>query len=264
MCLRGSAQKILSELTYHQCTNYITLTQVLNQRFNPQEGEIVARCEFRNRKREIGETVAQCGYSLKRLAQRAFPNEPNSSLEIHVIDQYLNGLGNYELKKHLTFKHPQTLQQAISCASEYEAIEGPLDKIRVPTFCPVSESGDKVLAVKQKSKKVEEKEDLESILSRLLDEKLEKLSTEKLESERHKSKFSQPQTSTQFKSFIRERERMNREPTLLETLCVIIAEEWVIDRVGVTSNKEMRAIENLQRPLKKLAPFLKMISRKTS
>lgn len=100
-------------------------------------------------------------------------------------------------------------------------------------------------------------------MSRLLDEKLEKLSTEKLESERHKSKFSpQPQTSTQFKSL--ERERMNREPTLLETLCVIIAEEWVIDRVGVTSNKEMRAIENLQRPLKKLAPFLKMISRKTS
>lgn len=100
-------------------------------------------------------------------------------------------------------------------------------------------------------------------MSRLLDEKVEKLSTEKLESERHKSKFSpQPQTSTQFKSL--ERERMNREPTLLETLCVIIAEEWVIDRVGVTSNKEMRAIENLQRPLKKLAPFLKMISRKTS
>lgn len=57
---------------------------------------------------------------------------------------------------------------------------------------------------------------------------------------------------------------MNREPTLLETLCVIIAEEWVIDRVGVTSNKEMRAIENLQRPLKKLALFLKMISRTTS
>lgn len=167
-----------------------------------------------NRKREIGETVAQCGYSLKRLARRAFPNEPNSSLEIHVIDQYLNGLGNYELKKHLTFKHPQTLQQAISCASEYEAIEGPLDKIREPTFCPVSESGDKVLAVKQKSKKVEEKEDLESILSRLLDEKLQKLSTEKLESERHKSKFSpQPQTSTQFKSFIRERERENEQRT---------------------------------------------------
>lgn len=39
MCLRGSAQKILSELTYHQCTNYITLTHVLNLRFNPQERE---------------------------------------------------------------------------------------------------------------------------------------------------------------------------------------------------------------------------------
>lgn len=39
MCLRGSAQKILSELTYHRCTNYITLTQVLNRRFNPKERE---------------------------------------------------------------------------------------------------------------------------------------------------------------------------------------------------------------------------------
>lgn len=150
--------------------------------------------------------MAQYGYSLKRLAQRAFPSEPNSSLEIHVIDQYLNGLGNHELKKHLTFKHPQTLEQAISYASEYEAIEGPLDKIRKPTFCPVSESGDK-----QKSEKVEEKEDLESILSRLLDEKLEKLLAEKLESERHKSKPPpQPQTSTQFKSFNRERENKQR------------------------------------------------------
>lgn len=76
-------------------------------------------------------------------------------------------MGNHELKKHLTFKHPQTLEQAISYASEYEAIKGPLDKIRKPTFCPESESGEKVLAVKQKSDKVEEKGDLESILSRL-------------------------------------------------------------------------------------------------
>lgn len=49
MCLRGSAQKILSELTYHQCTNYITLTQVLNQDLILKRG-IVARCEFETEK----------------------------------------------------------------------------------------------------------------------------------------------------------------------------------------------------------------------
>lgn len=32
--------------------------------------------------------------------------------------------------KHLTFKHSQTLEHAISYASEYEATEGPLDKVR--------------------------------------------------------------------------------------------------------------------------------------
>jgi hypothetical protein len=82
------------------------LKQTLNQRFNPQEREIVARCEFRNRKKEEGETVSQYGYALKRLAQRAFPNETASSLEIHTIDQYLNGLGHHELKKHISFKTP--------------------------------------------------------------------------------------------------------------------------------------------------------------
>lgn len=57
-------------------------------------------------------------------------------------------------------------------------------------------------------------------MSRLLDEKLEKLSTEKLESERHKSKFSpQPQTSTQFKSLERERENEQRTYLVRNIVC---------------------------------------------
>lgn len=107
---------------------------------------------FRNRKIEEGETVSQYGCALKRLAQRAFPNETAYSLEVHVIDQYLNGLGHHELKKHITFKHPQSLEQAISYASEFEAIEGPIDLLRKPTSC--NTESDKVLAVRQEGKKV--------------------------------------------------------------------------------------------------------------
>lgn len=113
---------------------------MLNQRFNPQEREMVARCELEKRKRGKGELMAQYGYSLKRLEQRAFPYESNSSLEIHVNDQYQNGLRNHELKKHLPFKHPQTLEQVISYASDYEAIEGPLHKVRKLKSCPESEN----------------------------------------------------------------------------------------------------------------------------
>lgn len=86
MCLRGSDQKILSELTYHQCINYITPPQIQSER---EREELVVSLE--TEKREIGETIAQYGYSLKKVAQRAFPNEP--SLEMNIIDQYLNGLG---------------------------------------------------------------------------------------------------------------------------------------------------------------------------
>ncbi|CAC5390078.1 unnamed protein product [Mytilus coruscus] len=49
-----------------------------------------------------------------------------------VVDQYIHGLNNHELKKHVQFHHPQTLSQAIAFASEYEAFLGPVDKIVKP------------------------------------------------------------------------------------------------------------------------------------
>ncbi|CAC5403954.1 unnamed protein product [Mytilus coruscus] len=132
MCLRGYAQKILSDLTLGQMSDYNALKNVLSQRFNPREGEAAYRCEFRNRRRQKGETVAEYGYGLRRLAQQAYPTIRYHEIEPTVVDQYIHGLNNHELKKHVQFHHPQTLSQAIAFASEYEAFLGPVDKIVKP------------------------------------------------------------------------------------------------------------------------------------
>ena len=109
MCLRGPAQKILSDLTLGQLSDYTSIKSALAQRFHPRESEVAYRCEFRNLKRQKDETVADYGYRLRRSAQKAYPALKCSDIEPTVIDQYIHGLNNHELKKHVQFHHPQTL-----------------------------------------------------------------------------------------------------------------------------------------------------------
>ena len=116
--LRGEAQKLLTTLSYLQVMDYSALKQSLIQRFNPKEREITYRCEFRTRIRKGNEQCSDYGYALRRLAQRAYPNLPYNALEVIVIDQFIMGLGSLELQKHVQFKHPDTLNEAISMAME--------------------------------------------------------------------------------------------------------------------------------------------------
>jgi hypothetical protein len=55
-----------------------------------------------------------------------------------IVEQYITGLGNQEVKKHVQFAHPNTLDRAISLAVEFEAFEGNCNILRKPkeNVCP--------------------------------------------------------------------------------------------------------------------------------
>ncbi|CAG2247685.1 CNBP [Mytilus edulis] len=78
ICLRGNAQRVLSELTKSELSDYNKLRSALTQRFCPPERETAFRCEFRTRRRSRDESAAEYGYSLKRLASHAYPQIPMS------------------------------------------------------------------------------------------------------------------------------------------------------------------------------------------
>ena len=133
MCLKGNAQKLLSECTRLDLEDYQRLKNVLGRRFNPIEREVAFRCEFKTRKREKHETAAEFGYALRRLALKAYPQVTFSALESQIVDHFIHGLGHYELKKHVQFRHPITLDHAIAYAMEYEAFDGSLSQVRKPS-----------------------------------------------------------------------------------------------------------------------------------
>ena len=67
----------------------------------PGERETSYRFEFRNRVHQSQESVMQFGYALRRLAIKAFPSIPNDCQEQWVLDQFVIGLNNHELKRHV-------------------------------------------------------------------------------------------------------------------------------------------------------------------
>ena len=132
ICLKGEAQKLLSGLTVYQLCNYGTLKSILADKYDPKEKEVTYRCQFRYRRREKGESSFNYGYQLNKLTQKAYPNFTLSQLEVHGIDQFINGLGSNELQKHVQFRHPKPLHEAIGLATEYEALEGSIDRVTKP------------------------------------------------------------------------------------------------------------------------------------
>ena len=124
MSLQGQAKRVLRDVAHYGGTkDYECLLHELSRRFNPVERETTYRIEFRNRVRKANESVMEFGYTLRRLAVRAFPNIPHDCQEQWVLDQFVLGLERPELKKHVQFGHPRTLNEAISLAMEYESFE---------------------------------------------------------------------------------------------------------------------------------------------
>ena len=121
--MQGEARRVLSDISYVPLDNYEALVHELSNRFNPIEKESAFRAEFRNRIRKESESPMQFGYSLKRLAVKAFPNINMEAQEQWVLDQFINGLGNIEIRKHVQFAHPANLHEAISLATEFESFE---------------------------------------------------------------------------------------------------------------------------------------------
>lgn len=73
MCFRKRAQIVLSELTNRKLNNYVELKSDLTpKKIRPAEHEAAYRCDFRNRRRKFNESVANYGYTPRRLASSAF------------------------------------------------------------------------------------------------------------------------------------------------------------------------------------------------
>ena len=87
------------------------------------------KAEFRHRTRKRDESFMYYGYALKRLAIRAFPKITHEAREDLIVDQFLQGLADAEMRRHISLTHPSGVDQAVGLATEYETVS---QSIRTP------------------------------------------------------------------------------------------------------------------------------------
>eukprot|EP00105_Crassostrea_gigas_P043438 XP_019927586.1 PREDICTED: uncharacterized protein LOC109620175 [Crassostrea gigas] len=140
MSLRGSARHVLSEIPLTKSDNYDDLKNIFKSYFNPGENVKAYQVDFKTACRQNGETVEDFGYALKRLALKSYPHIPYKYLEPHIVDQFIFGLGDIDLQKHVQFKHPSTIEKAIGLAIEYESFVSNFVANQMPVSVHTSDS----------------------------------------------------------------------------------------------------------------------------
>ena len=109
--------------------SYESLVVALTQRFKPDGQQEAYKAEFRHRTRKRDESFMEYGYALKRLAIRAFPKITHEAREDLIVDQFLQGLADAEMRRHISLTHPSGVDQAVGLATEYETVS---QSIRTP------------------------------------------------------------------------------------------------------------------------------------
>ena len=101
---------------------YDSLVNALTQRFKPEGQEEAFKAEFHHGVRRKVESFLEFGHNLRRLAIRAFPRINHVSREELVVDQFLVGLSEVDMRIHVRLSHPANVDQAITLATEFETV----------------------------------------------------------------------------------------------------------------------------------------------
>jgi hypothetical protein len=122
-CLSGNARTILADMDPEQMEHLPTLVSTLEKRYLPQEKVPAYRAQFNSRRQQVKESAQEYADALRLLAIKAFPNESQEGRDSRLIDRYIDGLLDMDLRKHVSFRHPRSLEAAISLAVEWETFD---------------------------------------------------------------------------------------------------------------------------------------------
>ena len=120
--LQGLARRVLSDMTPAQRGDYDYLVGVLEKKFDPPEREVSQRMQFEQRVRHPGETYAEFADELRRLCRKGHRKLDSAARTELVVGRFTETL-EPGMMKHIVMRHPETLEDAVSWAEEYYAVE---------------------------------------------------------------------------------------------------------------------------------------------
>ena len=128
MHLVGAAKVAIKTLSSVERRSYDIICAKLVDSFGSKCSILSHQQSFWKRTKNAKETLPEFANELRLLANRAFSGmttgrDGNRALEEMLINRFVTGLSNVELGRYVHMQHPQTLQQAVSLARDYESFD---------------------------------------------------------------------------------------------------------------------------------------------
>lgn len=130
--LSGIARTIKTDLPHSITKDFDLFVLTLGKYFSCEGREAAYQAEYRQRRRGTNEKLSDFGHELSRLCKKAFPKLERSAREQFVLEHFKLGL-DPDLRKHVQFSHPDTLEEAIVTGLEFEAMDDERTKAKKPT-----------------------------------------------------------------------------------------------------------------------------------
>ncbi|KAJ8050082.1 hypothetical protein HOLleu_03141 [Holothuria leucospilota] len=100
--------------------------------WSDQEGGApLLRTQLLSYSRKKGDTVAQLGVSIQRLADAAYPTVDSVASQILALDHFKKALNDKEMENFLFLGRPKDLKEAV----------GLVARVRGQSYCPAAETG---------------------------------------------------------------------------------------------------------------------------
>ncbi|KAJ8705925.1 hypothetical protein PYW07_010702 [Mythimna separata] len=121
LALRGDALLVLENLPSDGRT-LERLMEGLDTRYGDKHLEHVFRAQLRERTQRSNESLQQWGVEVERLVRRAYMSMTPEMVEVNLVQAFIDGLRDTEVRATVRLGHHQTLKSAMAHALEVEAV----------------------------------------------------------------------------------------------------------------------------------------------
>ena len=120
-CLTGDGRSLLSELDHDGRRDYNTLIEKLTNRFGSVNRSEIYRTQLKSRSRNKGESIPELAQAIKKLVRQAYPGVNKDVIETLSIDNFIDALGDSDIRLRVRKIGPKTLADAERTALRLES-----------------------------------------------------------------------------------------------------------------------------------------------
>jgi hypothetical protein len=122
-CLSGSARSVLNDMDPRARYDYVKFDEALRERFGTDDQSELFKAKLRNRVKTKEETLQELAHDVRRLVRLAYPKAPARTHDDLTKDQFIEALGDGEIRWSVFQARPKNITEALKVAMELEAFK---------------------------------------------------------------------------------------------------------------------------------------------